>query len=498
MKLSRKQSILIGVFLLVYVAIKAASYFLNPTEVGDSYRYLKAGLSLTLLTYPLDEKRLPFFPLFLSLGVKFMDPIWWGRIVATVFCLGSLILTFKISLKLFNNFKVAFFTLVLTAISPIFFYGTARVLAEGQFAFFLLLFLYFFFLKKSYILLGVVAGLCFLTRYEGILLVSAFGLDALLSKKFRNLAFIILGFGLIASPFVIRNILIFSDPLKSNYLIEPSGFSYNFKSVLIVVSAFLFCFGNFLVSPLLMFRSIKEYFVRYRPVFIYFVLSLLLFFFWIAAMPRLFVYLVPVFAIFTVPIFLNILSKPLLKSPLFLLSVVLNASLFVFFRTEYRYHFLVLGKWFLIIYLFFSLGSILLLVMRKLNLCLIFITISILISSLAYTMHYRNLYQTIYKAVLFSRDLKGKIAYSDETGITSWYLVGHNTLYFDDTDGAESVDYLRSQGVKYAIVTNEFDEYRRLIFLEKKDNKNDVLLIKKFQANDGGYIRYSKVFEIIY
>ncbi|MBU1104346.1 glycosyltransferase family 39 protein [Candidatus Parcubacteria bacterium] len=506
MKLSKKQLILVGSFLFFYFVIKVALYFLNPTEVGDSYRFLKAGLSLSSFSYPLNEKRLPLFPWFLSLGVnkfvsneiKFFDPIWWGRFVATVFCLGSLLLTFKISLRLFNNFRIAFFTLLLTALSPIFFYGTSRVLAEGQFAFFLLLFLYLYLLKKKYLVLGLVAGLCFLTRYEGALLIFAFGLDALIAKKFRNFGLLVLGFTLVASPVIVRNILIFANPIKSAYFLEPAGFSYNFKSVLIVVSAFLFCFGNLLISPLLLITSIKKLLVEHRPIFFYLIMSIALFFFWIAAMPRLFVYLIPVFAIFTVPPVLETLSKPWFKSKFYLITLFINTIVFILFRMEYRYHFLVLGKWFLLVFLVLSVATMLFFIADKAKLFLGFLALSILVSAVAYTIRFKDVYRTVYQAVLFSKDLDGKIAYSDETGITSWYLAGHDTLYFDDTDGEESVDFLRSQSVKYALVTNEFDEYRRLIFLEREDRENDVELVKKFTINDGGYIRYSKIFRLKY
>jgi hypothetical protein len=467
---------------------------LNPAEVGDSYRFLNAGDFLSRLSYPNFEKRLPLFPLFLSLGIRFIDPITWGRLVAQAISLLVLFLTYKIGFVILQNKNKAFLAVVITALSPLFFYGTSRILSEGLFSLLLLVSI-FLYLKRlrNYFLIGVVCGLCFLTRYEGALIAFSYGVDLVIKKDWKNIAKMLIGFFVVSGLWIARVIYLYTSLGNFEYASEPFGFDYSPKSILVVASSFLFLFGNLFISPVVLIRDIKSIFMNYRPIVLYIFLSILFFFLWIAAMPRLFTYLIPIFSIFVLnTIKLENLNR---KAVLLFCSLLLQ---FLVFRFLYRYHFLVLGKELFIFFIMVSLLSFFAILFVKRKLAILLIVISSIVSSLSYTYHYRNVYQTVYKANLFLRTLDGKIAFSDETGVSSWYLKNSNTLYFDSTSGEESVDYLRSQNVKWALVTNEFDEYRRLVFLEKKENKNDVFLIAKFQENDGGYIRYSKIYKIIY
>lgn len=470
-------------------------YFLNPTEVGDSYRFLNAGEYISRLSYPNFEKRLPLFPFILSFGVRFIDPIIWGRFVAQAISFGVLIFTYKIGSTLLKSKNKAFLAVVLTAFSPLFFYGTSRVLSEGLFSL-LILISFWFYLKKerNYFIIGALCGLCFLTRYEGAILALSYGIDLLLRKDLKSILKMAVGFLLVSAFWVVRTVHLYAGAGNFEYASEPFGFSYNPKSTLVIVSSFLFLFGNLFISPVLIINSIKYLFANYRPIVIYVFLSILFFFFWIAAMPRLFTYLIPIFSIFVLHTlqFENVNRKKLV------LFFVFLAFQFLIFRFIYRYHFLVLGKEFFVLFIAVSTLSFLAILLRRQSIALVLIVISSIVASLSYTYHYRNIYQTVFKACVMLKDFNGKIAYSDETGVSSWYLKNKDTLYFDSTSVEESVEYLRSQNVKWALVTNEFDEYRRLVFLEKKDNKKNVELVSKFQENDGGYIRYSKIYKIVY
>ena len=88
----------LAAIILAFVVLKVVFFNLTPAQWGDSYRFLRAGVYLSRLSYPLDEKRLPLFPAFLAPSfVLNIDPIVWGHVVVLIFSVLSLVLVSKLA-----------------------------------------------------------------------------------------------------------------------------------------------------------------------------------------------------------------------------------------------------------------------------------------------------------------------------------------------------------------------------------------------------------------
>jgi len=475
---------------LIFLLLRAFFYFLSPTELGDTYNFFHFSDALSHFIYPVTEKRLPLFSLILIPGLLFSDPVVYGRVLVTGISLLTLFLVYRYSFSLFKKSNFSLASVALCALSPFYFYWSSRVLTEALFSFLVLLAFYIFY-RKKYFALGIICALAAITRYEGVILMISFILYLLIKKDFRN-------FVIFISLPVFALGLVFIRLLNSPYLLEPSGFHYSPWSFFIIPAGLLFIFGiipHRIPSLNLISKCSVKKMIEYSPFALFIIFSLSLFFLWVAALPRLFCFLIP---LLSVPAGRFILSQNNDKKIVNILIWCLCLGFLIYFRQNYRFQFLFLDKGFALVFLLISFSAIIsLIALNKKSVAFTLATLGMVVSLFSYSFYFKDVYISVYKSLQFANNLEGKIIYSDETGLTGWYLKNKNIVYFDDTEWPERVKSLKSNGVRYAIVTNEFDELRRLVFIEKKSNRSEVKMIFEKKINDRGYMRYTRIYEII-
>ena len=481
-----------------FVAAKVVFFYLTPAEWGDSYRFIRAGEYLSRFSYPLDEKRLPFFPLILSVAFFIrVDPVWWGRFLVLILSILCLILTFKLGVVFFKNPKAGFMGMLLTAFSPVFFYWTGKIYAEALFATLTLLtFLVFFEYKGKYknFLLGIFCGLSFMTRFEGFLLLLAVFLGFLAGKKLKEAMPFLGSFILISAPYFIFRFLS-SGNFSSSYFLEPSQFPFNLEAVLYFLASLVFLFG---FIPFIGFSSIKKIVDKKKvffhlPIFVFVGLEVMLAFIWQAAIPRLFVPIIPFVALGLVQI---VSTAPKISFKDALLYVIMW-GLFLFGRFYLRLPFLVIGKG-VAIPLFLSVFYVLLLFFRRKSYLYLLVFAGVF-SSLFIAYFFKSVYKTVYQASMFVQALEeGKIAYSDESGVTAWYLRGVKGVFYDgDFSNAGEYKWLLDNNIFYIIDTNEHNEGSKLEVFRDENYKNKFEVVRKFKARVGTAETSSTVYKVI-
>ncbi|MFH1565746.1 MAG: glycosyltransferase family 39 protein [bacterium] len=491
-------------FISFFVIVKIAFFYLTSAEWGDSYRFFKAGEYLSHFSYPLDEKRLPLFPFVLAPAFFInVNPLLWGRLVVLVLSSLCLILTFKLGKLLLKNEKVAFIGMIFTAFSPVFFYWTGKVYAEVLFTFLVLLsFVLYFGYKGKHknLLLGLMCGLAFMARFEGFLLFFAilFGLFFVRRKgvsNFKDLLLFIFSFSFISAPyFILRFINL--NTVSSSYFLEPAQFSFSIVAVISFFASFVFLFG---FVPFIDFSLLKrtfnnfnkKNFLTYSPLFIFIGLSLMLAFIWQAAIPRLFVSIIPILSLG--------LAKMIIEGPKInfknLTFYVGMWGVFFLGRFYLRLPFLVSGK-LVLVPLLLSIAYMIFLLFKKQSYTYLLIFAGVF-SSIFVTYFFKNVYKTVYQATIFAQTLEGKVAYSDETGVTAWYLKGSKGLFYDN-DFSDEGEYkwLIENDVSYIIDTNEHNEGSKLEVFKKEQYGSRFKIVKKFKSNIGVSDTFSVIYEV--
>lgn len=185
--------------------------FLGTFSVGETVDHLK-GLSercgcFIVLHYP------PMFYFLegVSFGI-FGVGEFAGRLLAMLFSVGTLVLTYKLG-KLLYDSRVGLAAAVLLAASPLFFKYSMMVMMDVGIVFFLLLLTYAYFgMTKGKIgplSFGILWGLAFLYRYEAIFVLPVFVAHAI-TKERRILKSLALSFVLavlIVSPWAAATLL---------------------------------------------------------------------------------------------------------------------------------------------------------------------------------------------------------------------------------------------------------------------------------------------------
>ena len=129
-------------------------------------------------------------------------------------------LTYKLALKFFNE-KVAFFTLLIFALSPLTICYNSVLGSEILFSAVLMLSIYLFFVKNNPVLIGLLIGYLTLIRPIGMFIPAIFVFfiflkkDMLLKEKFKYLLLFGIFFSLVVSPWLIRNYKAFGEPVFS-------------------------------------------------------------------------------------------------------------------------------------------------------------------------------------------------------------------------------------------------------------------------------------------
>jgi 4-amino-4-deoxy-L-arabinose transferase-like glycosyltransferase len=426
--------IIFVVFLILHICL----FNINAVEWGDSYRILRASEYVRHFSYPSDEKRPPMFSLILALRPTFIDQVFFGKVVLLLFSLASFLIFAKLSDLLLPPGNSRNFALLLFTLNPVFLYWSLRIYADVPFTFLVMLCTYLYFLWKNHLtykhvlILGVLCGIAVLTRFEGYILFAALGVGLLLSNdwsrdvlsfhklfkllqiKFRYLILYVTAFSVLVLPY-----LIFNNPLASKYLEEPGGRSYDVKMVLIYAVSLLFMFG-FTAA----FAFIGNFKILLKSPFIttYLIFELLLILLWPAAIPRLFLPVLPFFILgLSGSLNLYFVSKQDRKSVVVWSGLLTLAYLVAqyFLKLQFLVPFklvllLVLGLQIVVIWSIWT---------KNIKVFIGSLAVSCLIWSLSSIWVHKDIYISAKDAAVYSaNNLEGLIGYNDVSSVTDWYL----------------------------------------------------------------------------
>ena len=521
---------------LLFIVLHVALFNVNTAEWGDSYRILRASEYIRQGSYPSDEKRPPLFSALTAVRPNSVDPVVWGRVVVFIFSFLSLVVFDKLTQIYIKNEKYRFVSLILFILNPVYLYWSIRVMADVPFSFFVLL--AFYLLSKYYeslkqketdkdykinnfkslIFMGIVCGLSILTRFEGYLLFLSVFIGVIFSQyeiffkkiKIKELFYlikknwkkaIVLG---LTTLITILPWLLYRNPLESEYFEEPSRRTYNFNTIWIYISSILYIFG-FTSAFFFIIKSSKnvlDFLNRNISITTFMIVELLLILVWPAAIPRLFLPLIPFFVlILTISLesyFKNYnngkkadLSS--LVGPVFLLFFYILSQYFL------KLQFLVPVKVAFATIVLIQIFSLLSFYFGKVKIFFYLVLVSITFWSISVIFNHKDIYTAIKSAGIYARDnLDGKIVFYDTTSIADWYI---NYSYpqkdltgekWDFSDKKKlNYEYLLENDVSYVLVTNEDNSSFDL----NMKNFKHLKLIQSFRYNIGSKEFFASIFE---
>ena len=479
---------------------------INSAEWGDSYRILRASEYVQNFTYPSDEKRPPLFSILLAFRPQSIEAVFWARIIMLFLS----ICFFKVFQLLLDKFTkdndVKVLSLLLFSLNPVFLYWSIRVMADLFFA----LLVYIAFLlyegyrdKKDFnklIFLGLVVGLSILTRFEGYLLFGAMLVGLIfvdppsrfyksfsLSNVFTSLVVnvkqvfaYLLSVMLLVIPYIF-----YKNPFGSSYFDEPGGRTYDLNTGAIYILSFLFSFGFMYFGYFLLlgvFISSKaKFFLKRCYVVVFMLLELLLILLWPAAIPRLFVPIIPLCTFLMSRgmisywlgdhhLRLSLKSKSV-RSFFTSYKVFITLNLFLLGvymvgQYIYRLQFLVLIKPLFVFVVFLSFYQLYLLVQREKVLFMSSLLLTLFLWAFSTIWIHRNAYATIKEVSVYTAEnMYGIVAFNDYNSVSDWYLdyFIYPDVINDEYLAVRTADDLNKKklqewGVDYIILTSEPDK----------------------------------------
>jgi len=511
---------------ILFVVVHVALVNFNSAEWGDSYRILRASEFIRNGSYPSDEKRPPLFSAFLALRPVSVDAVIWGRVVMLIFSILSFFVFYKLVKIYIKDEKYRFIALILFTFNPVYLYWSIRVMADVPFSFFVLLAFYISgrYSNKGYvkfILLGFISGLAILTRFEGYLLFASLMLSTFFSaadsekqpenrksfisdlaqlflKNWKSLLILGLTTFITITPWVL-----FRNPLRSSYFEETSRRTYDLKMIWTYFVSIFYSFGftsafYFIFSR---FRTAARFLKENLDVTTFLGLELILILLWPAAIPRLFVCLIPFFIII-----LTLCMKGVFEEAQSVkknrVDEVLVSGFFLLFYVVSQYflklQFLITNKKVFVVLVLLQVLAILFFYLKKSVLLIITILISTVVWSLTIIFSHREIYTAIKLAGIYSRDnLSGKVLFNDTTSVADWYLnyskprinlEGEKADFLNKED--LSYNDLLSKNVSYVITTNEDG----VIFDRGIEKLEYLKLINSFRYNIGDKEFFANIF----
>jgi hypothetical protein len=401
-------------------------------------------------------------------------------------------------------------------------------MADVPFSFFVILGFYFLkkwediFNWKKGLFLGILSGLAILTRFEGYILFGGLGLGilffnkglndfkfdlksvcALIKENLSALISFVAGTLLTILPW-----LVYRNPFVSTYFEEPAGRTYDAKMVWIYVVSLLFCFG---VVPFFTYlikgrKKVWDFLCSNVGILGYVVVELVLILVWPAAVPRLFVPVIPFFILFFVlaldlsaetPKFKLFQKKNVFNfKDLFNLEIIMNALLLVVFAgSQYflKLQFLILDKKTFVLIIFLNVLLSVAFFFKKEKFAYITAFSSLLFWSLSTICLHKDIFISVKNAGAYmQQNISGVVAYNDVSSVTDWYLNYakspiENSGFYYNTDERGSLDYetLAKTNIDYLLITNEHNTTMTLD-LERRPHL-EVLKDFTYNVNSGDF-----------
>ena len=221
------------------------------------------------------------------------------------------------------------------------------------------------------------------------------------------------------------------------------------------------------------------------PLFIFIFLELLLVLLWPAAVPRLFLPLIPFFTIFLVGGLVAAGPWPA-RGKMFLASVILTV---VYVLSQYflRLHFSVLSKSGLCVIAGLGLLSALSWLVFDLEkakkVFLGLFLASETVASFVVINNHRLIYSDALQAAQFAASLKGLTGYSDETGVVKYYLGDKGRKLPDDFfEPKQQWEWLQENEIDYLLATDEYEQLSRFNLFGSADYEDRLALIKSWEV----------------
>lgn len=492
---------MLGVFAL-FLLIHVLFFNINAAEWGDSYRILRAAEFLRYFAYPTDEKRPPFFSLFLALRPYFLDQLFWGKLAVLFFSIGSFLVFYKLVGLYIKKERYKILALLLFTFNPVFLYWSFRIMTDVVFSFFVLCALYLYsknFGKFSYsqlICLSFITVLSILTRFEGYILFGSLGLALLVKKNIKNVLSYSLSFALFLLPY-----FIFRNPLDSGYFEESARRTYDINTLIIYLTSLVGILG-FVSAFYFVYNSRKIVFKFLRNnihISAFLTAEFVLVLAWPAAIPRLFMPIIPFLILIFVISIDDFFSRPTASFISFNLVLL---GFYGLFQQYYKLQFLIPNR-----YLFIAIISIQVLILftayqkHFLGFMCLLIASTVVWSVFTIWIH-RNVFKVIAEASIYAqKNLKGRVAYNDVSGVADWYLNqkdkndGVDGFYYDVVKkGNSDIDKLEKKSVNYILVTNEHNT--DLTF--STYNRGYLKQIAEFKYKINGKVFFTNIYEIIY
>lgn len=472
-------------FLLIYTLLRILFINVNSAEWGDSYRILRATEFLQNFSYPADEKRPPLFSILLIF--KFTnDPILSGRITMLVLSILNVLLFYifcKLLLKKSTE-KIIFLAVGLFAFNPLFVYWSLRIYADNLFLFWMLVsFILYFKFKESnkfYFLvpLPLVLILSTTTRFEGYLLsisiISAFFLGFIF-KRFKIYPFLFLTISFCFLVFLVsyfKEYTFYINPIFSKYIDEAESRKITIDEVNNFIFQFLFLSGSvfgivFILNSFinLKAKTLFERWIDYAPIVHLFILQFALSFVWYAAVPRLFLPLVPIILTLFVLGYEKFKFDEYSKKTKFFYITLISVFLVIYIVSQLylKLPFLITGFKFFLLNIFVGLAGIILfalIIFKKASkkLMMVFLVFSNIVWAILFVSLEKDTYKVLNQAVIYFKDnfpSDSVILSNDVSSITRFYFKD-NFRYSRELDLNEKVlEKVNKVKPDYIIVTNE-------------------------------------------
>lgn len=474
--------VIFGLFVFLHLML----FNINSAEWGDSYRILRAAEYVRDFTYPTNEKRPPLFSIFLAFRPYGVDQVLWGRVAMFLFSLASLFVLKRLISFWTDKPFVSNFALLLFVLNPVVFYWSLRIMADVPFMFFTLL---AFFLLEKYrvsnknlwlIFSGLVVGLSISLRFEGYILFGGVGLGVLFLKHTpsfipKNLLRIVKSSTkevLIYLASVLATALpymFFRNPFASSYFEEPSGRTYDLNTLFIYILSLLFAFGFVFALYFIYYgrKSVWGFLQSRFGIMGFLFVELVLALVWPAAIPRLFVAVIPyicyLIALGADSYFSNE-KKFSHKNLLFFLAFnIVVLCIYAVGQYFYKLQFLILIKPLFALILVFSLSQIISLYFQKRALFILQFFVISFIWSLATVWIHKDIFKVVQQGNKYIvKNLNGRIGYNDVSSVSNWYL--NDSGLNDNVSGTyynvidrEKAKYssMLDENIDYLLVTNE-------------------------------------------
>ncbi|KKS28718.1 MAG: hypothetical protein UU90_C0019G0011 [candidate division WWE3 bacterium GW2011_GWD2_42_11] len=442
-------------FILVHFLLLNA----NTAEWGDSYRILRASEFIRDGSYPEDEKRPPLYSIVLAVRPESVNSVMWARGFMFVAGLAGMFLFGKFLGQFIKDERFVFLGMLLLLFNPDFLYWSIRVMADVPFALLALLAIYLYkkwkdsWSFKRLFILGIVAGFSILTRFEGYILAGSLFLSLFIEHRKKLKIYVYYGLGVLV---VVLPWLLYRSPFSSEYLEEPAGRAYDLKIIWIYIASLLAIYG-FVPAFSFIRKDVWKFITNNLHVSIFLLLELLLILLWPAAIPRLFVAVVPLL-ILILTLSLEKWWENGKENKKIYLTAASLLLLYAGSQFFLKLQFLVLDKVLLGVLFVLQVAVVFFIVKKKFWLSVVSLAIIMSLWSGSVIKLHKDIFISVKNAAEYaSKNLEGKIAYNDVSSISDFYLNVLDTPkvsgFYYNTESKKNLTYeaLLSTGADYTM-----------------------------------------------